>query len=166
MTWVNQMLDCIKQGKTRMEIAAELDVPVGIISKYANVLARTHEYRDAGISDNEYAYWQEASLIGLRTADGELVITRTKPDAEKVKFNLRGLQQAIKIDDSNYDQATSYMLQGYRVKLDFSKLKNQRPARVIRHCNNCVKRGDYSFCPWSFEANHADKCKLFSVFMR
>ena len=95
MTWVDQMLAGIKAGKSRMDIAAELDIPVGVVSKYANVLRSTHEYREAGITDQEFASWKEASLIGLRTPDGELVITRTEPDVKQVDLTLQLIQHGF-----------------------------------------------------------------------
>lgn len=93
MSWADKMLKEIKAGKTRMEISEICGVPVGIISKYAAILKRTKEYRELGISDEQYAFWFETSLIGLKTADGELVIERTVPDEKKAASVLRRIKQ-------------------------------------------------------------------------
>lgn len=98
MSWLPQMLEGIKQNKTRMEIAAMLNIPVDMgykvsaVSRAALRMLSSHEYREAGITNEQFAHWFERSLIGLRTADGELVIERTEPSEEQIADTLKMLQ--------------------------------------------------------------------------
>lgn len=90
--WTAQMLDGIKQNKNRMEIAAEIGVNVYNISHEALMMIDSCDYRSAGITDEQFAYWFEASLIGLRTDDNELVIKRTEPSQERINSVLKQIK--------------------------------------------------------------------------
>lgn len=121
MNWVDKMLVGIKDGCSRMEIAEQCGIPVGHISKYANVLLRTHEYRDEGITDKEFAEWYEASLIGLRTAEGELCIERSKPNPENVARILHIIHVGFKPD----------------AQLPKMQKRTLDPKKIKRNCRGC-----------------------------
>lgn len=94
--WIPQMLEGIKQGKTRMEIAAMLDIPgvktedkAAAVSRAALKMISNHEYREADITNEQFAEWFETSLNGLKTADGELVVERTEPDEKQIADTLK-----------------------------------------------------------------------------
>lgn len=147
MSWLPQMFEGIKQNKTRMEIAAMLDIPVDMgykvsaVSHAALRMLDNHEYREAGITDEQFAEWYEASLIGLKTADGEMVIERSVPDKNRVQAILERI------------------CKGYAP--DYNK--TIKPAKELQiDCWNCSRRGCYGRCPKAaYAENRAIGCKNF-----
>lgn len=141
--WYSKMFDGIKAGQSRMEIAEQCGATVYIVSKYANVLKRTHDYRAAGISDEEYARWYETSLIGLQTVDGDPVIERTAPDEKNVESVLQRLRQ------------------GYEPEFELKKIKMSANPKNI-DCFWCKRRGSFDRCPkHAYADNKAIGCKNF-----
>lgn len=139
--WQPNLLNCIKQNKTRMEIAAELDVPVSAISRAALQMINSHEYREAGISDEQFATWFENSLVGLKTFDGDVVVERTEP----VQRNIESVLSSIRKCDK---------------PVELPKLKQFRPYPV--DCINCRMKGMFGRCPkHAYADNKAIGCKNF-----
>lgn len=139
--WQPNLLNCIKQNKTRMEIAAELDVPVSAISRAALQMINSHEYREAGISDEQFATWFENSLIGLKTFDGDVVIERTEPLQKNVESVLANIKK-------------------FDAPVELPKLKQFRPYPV--DCINCRMKGMFGRCPkHAYADNKAIGCKNF-----
>lgn len=139
--WQPNLLNCIKQNKTRMEIAAELDVPVSAISRAALQMINSHEYRDAGISDEQFATWFENSLVGLKTFDGDVVVERTEP----VQRNIDSVLSSIRKFDK---------------PVELPKLRQFRPYPV--DCINCRRNGFFTRCPkHAYADNKAIGCKNF-----
>ena len=139
--WQPILLNCIKQNKTRMEIAAELDVPVSAISRAALQMINSHEYREAGISDEQFATWFENSLVGLKTFDGDVVVERTEP----VQRNIESVLSSIRKFDK---------------PVELPKLKQFTPYPV--DCINCSRKGFFTRCPkHAYADNKAIGCKNF-----
>lgn len=123
--WTAQMLDGIKQNKNRMLIAMEIGVSVSAISRAALQMINSHEYRDAGISDEQFATWFDASLIGLQTVDGEPATERTEPDEKHVDMLLRRIYSEP-VKEYNLD----------RIKSEQGKIK-------VKNCFNCKMYGTF-----------------------
>ena len=141
--WQPNLLNCIKQNKTRMEIAAELDVPVSAISRAALQMINSHEYREAGISDEQFATWFENSLVGLKTFDGDVVVERTEPLQKNVKSVLANIKK-------------------FDTPVELPKLKQFRPYPV--DCINCRRNGFFTRCPkHAYADNKAIGCKYFNA---
>lgn len=139
--WQPNLLNCIKQNKTRMEIAAELDVPVSAISRAALQMINSHEYREAGISDEQFATWFESSLVGLKTFDGDVVVERTEP----VQRNIDSVLSSIRKFDK---------------PVELPKLRQFTPYPV--DCINCSRKGMFGRCPkHAYADNKAIGCKNF-----
>ena len=141
--WTAQMLDGIKQNKNRMLIAMEIGVPVSAISRAALQMINSHEYREAGISDEQFAEWFERSLIGLKTEDGELVIERTEPLQKNVDSVLTNIKK-------------------FDTPVELPKLKRLRTYPV--DCINCRMKGMFGRCPkHAYADNKAIGCKYFNA---
>lgn len=141
--WQPNLLNCIKQNKTRMEIAADLDVPVRAISRAALQMINSHEYRDAGISDEQFATWFENSLVGLKTFDGDVVVERTEP----VQRNIESVLSSISKCDK---------------PVELPKLRQFTPYPV--DCINCSRKGMFGRCPkHAYADNKAIGCKYFNA---
>lgn len=141
--WQPNLLNCIKQNKTRMEIAAELDVPVSAISRAALQMINSHEYRDAGISDEQFATWFENSLVGLKTFDGDVVVERTEP----VQRNIERVLSSIRKCDK---------------PVELPKLRQFTPYPV--DCINCSRKGMFGRCPkHAYADNKAIGCNYFKA---
>ena len=138
--WTAQMLDGIKQNKNRMLIAMEIGVPVSAISRAALQMINSHEYREAGISDEQFATWFENSLVGLKTEDGELVIERTEPLQKNVDSVLANIK-----------------------KFESQELPVIKPVQPIPvDCINCSRNGFFTRCPkHAYADNKAIGCKNF-----
>lgn len=146
--WQPNLLNCIKQNKTRMEIAAELDVPVSAISRAALQMINSHEYREAGISDEQFATWFEKSLVGLKTFDGELVIERTEPLQKNVESVLANIKK--------FDKQS-------KEKLPNEPIGNEIYLSVcVRNCWNCRNHGLYQRCACKpYSEDRSIGCKHF-----
>lgn len=145
MSWLPQMLEGIKQNKTRMEIAVENVLNTYAVSRAALRMLDNHEYREAGITDEQFAEWFEASLIGLKTADGEVVIERSTPDKNRVQAILERIRK------------------GYAPEFDVEKIKQAANPKNI-DCLWCKYRGIYGRCPKSaFAENRAIGCKNYKA---
>lgn len=141
--WQPNLLNCIKQNKTRMEIAAELDVPVSAISRAALQMINSHEYREACISDEQFATWFENSLVGLKTFDGDVVVERTEP----VQRNIESVLSSIRKCDK---------------PVELPKLRQFTPYPV--DCINCSRKGMFGRCPkHAYADNKAIGCKYFNA---
>lgn len=141
--WQPNLLNCIKQNKTRMEIAAELDVPVSAISRAALQMINSHEYREAGISDEQFATWFENSLVGLKTFDGDVVVERTEP----VQRNIESVLSSIRKCDK---------------PVELPKLRQFTPYPV--DCINCSRKGMFGRCPkHAYADNKAIGCNYFKA---
>ena len=139
--WTTQMLDGIKQNKNRMLIAMEIGVPVSAISRAALQMINSHEYRDAGISDEQFATWFENSLVGLKTFDGDVVVERTEP----VQRNIESVLSSIRKFDK---------------PVELPKLRQFTPYPV--DCINCSRKGMFGRCPkHAYADNKAIGCKNF-----
>lgn len=139
--WQPNLLNCIKQNKTRMEIAAELDVPVSAISRASLQMINSHEYREAGISDEQFATWFENSLVGLKTFDGDVVVERTEPVQRNIEIVLSSIRKFDK-------------------PVELPKLRRFTPYPV--DCINCSRKGMFGRCPkHAYADNKAIGCKYF-----
>ena len=139
--WTAQMLDGIKAGQSRMEIAEALGIPVRAVSLAALQMINSHEYREAGISDEQFATWFENSLVGLKTFDGDVVVERTEP----VQRNIESVLSSIRKCDK---------------PVELPKLKQFRPYPV--DCINCSRKGFFTRCPkHAYADNKAIGCKNF-----
>ena len=99
------------------------------------------DYREAGITDEQFAEWFEKSLIGLKTADGELVIERTEPLQKNVESVLANIKK-------------------FDAPVELPKLKQFRPYSV--DCINCRRNGFFTRCPkHAYADNKAIGCKNF-----
>lgn len=141
--WYSKMFDGIKSGQTRMEIAAALDMPVSAISRAALMMISGHDYRKAGISDEEFAKWFDASLVGLKTFDGDVAVDRTEP----LQKNIDSVLAAIKKFDK---------------PVELPKLKQFKPYPA--DCINCRMKGMFGRCPkHAYADNKAIGCKNFKA---
>ena len=141
--WQNKMFDGIKAGQSRMEIAEAIGIPVRAVSLAALQMINSHEYRDAGISDEQFAKWFERSLIGLKTDDGELVIERTEPLQKNIESVLANIKK-------------------FDAPVELPKLKQFRPYPV--DCINCRMKGMFGRCPkHAYADNKAIGCKYFNA---
>ena len=141
--WQNKMFDGIKAGQSRMEIAEAIGIPVRAVSLAALQMINSHEYREAGISDEQFATWFENSLVGLKTEDGELVIERTEPLQKNVESVLANIKK-------------------FDAPVELPKLKQFRPYPV--DCINCRMKGMFGRCPkHAYADNKAIGCKNFKA---
>ena len=139
--WQNKMFDGIKAGQSRMEIAAAIGIPVRAVSLAALQMINSHEYREAGISDEQFATWFENSLVGLKTFDGDVVVERTEP----VQRNIESVLSSIRKFDK---------------PVELPKLKQFTPYPV--DCINCRRNGFFTRCPkHAYADNKAIGCKNF-----
>ena len=139
--WTAQMLDGIKAGQSRMEIAEALGIPVRAVSLAALQMINSHEYREAGISDEQFATWFEKSLVGLKTFDGDVVVERTEP----VQRNIESVLSSIRKCDK---------------PVELPKLRQFTPYPV--DCINCSRKGMFGRCPkHAYADNKAIGCKNF-----
>ena len=139
--WQNKMFDGIKAGQSRMEIAKALGISVRAVSLAALQMQSSPDYREAGITDEQFAEWFEKSLIGLKTADGELVIERTEPLQKNVESVLANIKK-------------------FDAPVELPKLKQFRPYPV--DCINCRRNGFFTRCPkYAYADNKAIGCKNF-----
>ena len=139
--WTAQMLDGIKTGQSRMEIAEAIGIPVRAVSLAALQMINSHEYREAGISDEQFATWFENSLVGLKTFDGDVVIERTEPLQKNVDSVLANIKK-------------------FDTPVELPKLKRLRPYPV--DCINCRRNGFFTRCPkHAYADNKAIGCKNF-----
>lgn len=138
--WTAQMLEGIKQNKNRMLIAMEIGVPVRAVSLAALQMQSSPDYREAGITDEQFAEWFEKSLIGLKTEDGELVIERTEPLQKNVESVLANIK-----------------------KFKSHELPVIKPVQPIpADCINCRRNGFFTRCPkHAYADNKAIGCKNF-----
>ena len=141
--WTAQMLDGIKQNKNRMLIAMEIGVPVSAISRAALQMINSHEYREAGISDEQFATWFENSLVGLKTFDGDVVVERTEPLQKNVESVLANIKK-------------------FDAPVELPKLRQFTPYPV--DCINCSRKGMFGRCPkHAYADNKAIGCKYFNA---
>lgn len=141
--WQNRMFDGIKTGQSRMEIAEAIGIPVRAVSLAALQMQSSPDYREAGITDEQFAEWFEKSLIGLKTADGELVIERTEPLQKNVKSVLANIKK-------------------FDAPVELPKLKQFTPYPV--DCINCRMKGMFGRCPkHAYADNKAIGCKYFNA---
>ena len=141
--WTAQMLDGIKAGQSRMEIAEAIGIPVRAVSLAALQMINSHEYRDAGISDEQFATWFENSLVGLKTFDGDVVVERTEP----VQRNIESVLSSIRKFDK---------------PVELPKLRQFTPYPV--DCINCSRKGMFGRCPkHAYADNKAIGCKYFNA---
>lgn len=141
--WMNRMFDGIKAGKSRIEIAFEIAIPVGVISRTALKMISGHDYRQAGITDEQFAEWFDKSLIGLQTADGEPATERIAPDEKHVASVLQRIQQ------------------GYEPEFDLEKIKQSANPKN-KDCLWCRYRGSFGRCPKSaYAENRAIGCRKY-----
>lgn len=164
MTFEEQIIAGIKEGLTRMDMAEKYGMKPGGISRLVNRISRDRSFRAAGITDQEFAYWEEASLIGLRDENGDLVIERTEPDPAQVEFNLRCLQDPIVVSDA--EQAMQYMLQGYRIRYAHEPKNNPTGdiGVTIRNCTKCKHYAYDSRCPrraYEWNITEALNCRAY-----
>ena len=138
--WTAQMLDGIKAGQSRMEIAEAIGIPVRAVSLAALQMQSSPDYREAGITDEQFAAWFEKSLIGLKTEDGELVIERTEPLQKNVESVLANIK-----------------------KFESQELPVIKPVQPIPvDCINCSRKGMFGRCPkHAYADNKAIGCKNF-----
>ena len=141
--WTAQMLDGIKAGQSRMEIAEAIGIPVRAVSLAALQMINSHEYREAGISDEQFATWFEKSLVGLKTFDGDVVVERTEP----VQRNIESVLSSIRKCDK---------------PVELPKLRQFTPYPV--DCINCSRKGMFGRCPkHAYADNKAIGCKYFNA---
>ena len=141
--WTAQMLDGIKAGQSRMEIAEAIGIPVRAVSLAALQMINSHEYREAGISDEQFATWLENSLVGLKTFDGDVVVDRTEP----VQRNIESVLSSIRKCDK---------------PVELPKLRQFTPYPV--DCINCRRNGFFTRCPkHAYADNKAIGCKYFNA---
>ena len=141
--WIAQMLDGIKQNKNRMEIAEAIGIPVRAVSLAALQMQSCPDYREAGITDEQFAEWFEKSLIGLKTEDGELVIERTEPLQKNIDSVLANIKK-------------------FDAPVELPKLKQFKPYPV--DCINCRRNGFFTRCPkHAYADNKAIGCKNFKA---
>ena len=141
--WTAQMLDGIKAGQSRMEIAKAIGIPVRAVSLAALQMINSHEYREAGISDEQFATWFENSLVGLKTFDGDVVVERTEP----VQRNIESVLSSIRKFDK---------------PVELPKLRQFTPYPV--DCINCRMKGMFGRCPkHAYADNKAIGCKYFNA---
>lgn len=139
--WQNKMFDGIKAGQSRMEIAEAIGIPVRAVSLAALQMQSSPDYREAGITDEQFAEWFERSLIGLKTEDGELIIERTEPLQKNVESVLANIKK-------------------FATPAELPKLKRFRPYPV--DCINCRMKGMFGRCPkHAYADNKAIGCKNF-----
>lgn len=139
--WQNKMFDGIKAGQSRMEIAEAIGIPVRAVSLAALQMINSHEYREAGISDEQFATWFENSLVGLKTFDGDVVVERTEP----VQRNIESVLSSIRKCDK---------------PVELPKLRQFTPYPV--DCINCSRKGMFGRCPkHAYADNKAIGCKNF-----
>ena len=139
--WQNKMFDGIKAGQSRMEIAKAIGIPVRAVSLAALQMINSHEYREAGISDEQFATWFENSLVGLKTFDGDVVVERTEP----VQRNIESVLSSIRKFDK---------------PVELPKLRQFTPYPV--DCINCRMKGMFGRCPkHAYADNKAIGCKNF-----
>ena len=139
--WQNKMFDGIKTGQSRMEIAEAIGIPVRAVSLAALQMINSHEYREAGISDEQFATWFENSLVGLKTFDGDVVVERTEP----VQRNIESVLSSIRKCDK---------------PVELPKLRQFTPYPV--DCINCSRKGMFGRCPkHAYADNKAIGCKNF-----
>lgn len=141
--WTAQMLDGIKAGQSRMEIAEAIGIPVRAVSLAALQMINSHEYREASISDEQFATWFESSLVGLKTFDGDVVVERTEP----VQRNIDSILSSIRKFDK---------------PVELPKLRQFRPYPV--DCINCSRKGMFGRCPkHAYADNKAIGCNYFKA---
>lgn len=141
--WTAQMLEGIKAGQSRMEIAEAIGIPVRAVSLAALQMINSHEYREAGISDEQFATWFENSLVGLKTFDGDVVVERTEP----VQRNIESVLSSIRKCDK---------------AVELPKLRQFTPYPV--DCINCSRKGMFGRCPkHAYADNRAIGCKYFNA---
>ena len=141
--WTAQMFDGIKTGQSRMEIAEAIGIPVRAVSLAALQMINSHEYREACISDEQFATWFEKSLIGLKTFDGDVVVERTEP----VQRNIESVLSSIRKFDK---------------PVELPKLRQFTPYPV--DCINCRRNGFFTRCPkHAYADNKAIGCKYFNA---
>ena len=141
--WQNKMFDGIKAGQSRMEIAEAIGIPVRAVSLAALQMINSHEYREAGISDEQFATWFENSLVGLKTFDGDVVVDRTEP----VQRNIESVLSSIRKFDK---------------PVELPKLRQFTPYPV--DCINCRRNGFFTRCPkHAYADNKAIGCKYFNA---
>ena len=141
--WQNKMFDGIKTGQSRMEIAEAIGIPVRAVSLAALQMINSHEYREAGISDEQFATWFENSLVGLKTFDGDVVVERTEP----VQRNIESVLSSIRKFDK---------------PVELPKLRQFTPYPV--DCINCSRKGMFGRCPkHAYADNKAIGCKYFNA---
>ena len=141
--WQNKMFDGIKTGQSRMEIAEAIGIPVRAVSLAALQMINSHEYREAGISDEQFAAWFENSLVGLKTFDGDVVVERTEP----VQRNIESVLSSIRKCDK---------------PVELPKLRQFTPYPV--DCINCSRKGMFGRCPkHAYADNKAIGCKNFKA---
>ena len=139
--WQNRMFDGIKAWQSRMEIAEAIGIPVRAVSLAALQMINSHEYREAGISDEQFATWFENSLVGLKTFDGDVVVERTEP----VQRNIESVLSSIRKCDK---------------PVELPKLRQFTPYPV--DCINCSRKGMFGRCPkHAYADNKAIGCKNF-----
>lgn len=139
--WQNKMFDGIKAWQSRMEIAEAIGIPVRAVSLAALQMINSHEYREAGISDEQFATWFENSLVGLKTFDGDVVVERTEP----VQRNIESVLSSIRKCDK---------------PVELPKLRQFTPYPV--DCINCSRKGMFGRCPkHAYADNKAIGCKNF-----
>lgn len=140
--WQNKMFDGIKAGQSRMEIAEAIGIPVRAVSLAALQMQSSPDYREAGITDKQFAEWFEKSLIGLKTEDGELVIERTEPLQKNVDSVLANIK-----------------------KFESQELPVIKPVQPIPvDCINCSRNGFFTRCPkHAYADNKAIGCKYFNA---
>ena len=138
--WQDRMFHGIKAGQSRMEIAAAIGVPVRAISRAALQMMSSPDYREAGITDEQFAEWFERSLAGLKTEDGKLVVERTEP----LQKNIESVLANIK-------------------KFESQELPVIKPVQPIPvDCINCSRNGFFTRCPkHAYADNKAIGCKNF-----
>ena len=146
--WQNKMFDGIKTGQSRMEIAKAIGIPVRAVSLAALQMQSSPDYREAGITDEQFAEWFERSLIGLKTADGELVIERTEPLQKNVDSVLANIKK--------FDKQC-------KEKLPNEPIGNEIYLSVcIRNCWNCRNHGLYQRCACKpYSEDRSIGCKHF-----
>lgn len=141
--WTAQMLDGIKAGQSRMEIAKAIGIPVRAVSLAALQMINSHEYREVGISDEQFATWFESSLVGLKTFDGDVVVERTEP----VQRNIDSVLSSIRKFDK---------------PVELPKLRQFTPYPV--DCINCSRKGMFGRCPkHAYADNKAIGCNYFKA---
>lgn len=126
-----------------MEIAEAIGIPVRAVSLAALQMINSHEYREAGITDEQFATWFENSLVGLKTFDGDVVVERTEP----VQRNIESVLSSIRKCDK---------------PVELPKLRQFTPCPV--DCINCSRKGMFGRCPkHAYADNKAIGCKYFNA---